>query len=198
MGSFFVYVCSGMCFLVYLPVLMMGVNQVLTRRVGVTLRLPNRQIPVALGGLPAFVFGLGQLFSGLAAVAGISLAIQNNNVIYLIAGAIIGAIIALIGFALAVRVFATTVGATMMQQGLEQMQNMAASQGFGVVSHPEDTDSPSEAVSEDDIIVVEEADLPAPARRQDDIIDAEYVEVEDTHEDEITDDDSAESAPPVL
>jgi len=146
--------------LVYLPVVVLGFRQIVNRRAVFNLRVQQ----VHFIGTPAVLFGLGQLIGGLVSVFFIGLALQNANILWLLPGVALGALIAMTGFYFGTR--------AQINKTMGRVMNDARERIFQQNLQP------------DDVIVIEadDADRPAqpPARRRDDeIIDVEIIEDED-------------------
>lgn len=95
MGSFIVFLCSGLCLLIYLPVIGLGINQIRSRRATFTLGAAvNRRI-YRFTDTAAVLFGIGQLLSGTASVVGVMLALRYTNLLFLLIGILAGGLLAM-------------------------------------------------------------------------------------------------------
>lgn len=99
-----VFLCSAACLLVYVPVVLMGINQMRTRDVTFSFGGSSGLKVAHFDGAAAVFFGMGQVLSGSAAIIGVMLAMQNTNLLFLPASVAVGALIAYAGLWVARRV----------------------------------------------------------------------------------------------
>lgn len=91
MGTFFVYVCSALCLLVYIPVVLNGARGLMTREA----KFNSRFMLVVFKGTPAIIFSVGQTAGGALSIYGIMLAVSNNNLLYIPPFVLLGAAVSM-------------------------------------------------------------------------------------------------------
>ncbi len=98
MSAFIVYLCSGLCMLVYIPAVLVGVKDIITRRATFDTRRFKR---FQFTGVSAIIFGIGQTIGGLIAMLGVVQAVQNFNLLYIPLYVLFGGGFSLLGLWLA-------------------------------------------------------------------------------------------------
>ncbi|MFW5691257.1 MAG: hypothetical protein ACOCXZ_02040 [Chloroflexota bacterium] len=186
MNSVFVVLCSGLCLLVYMPVLLLAVRQIRTRQVEFSLGGLNNVRMLRFSGPAAVFFGIGQFLSAAISIGGILLALQETNLLYIPLGVIAGAFIAAGGLYVA----------RQMQPGHYEVQVGSATfsvrDGGFVINNP--VNQPG--FTPDDVVIIEEEPTDYTDRRDhvitatdEAIIDVEYEEIDEDDPD--TNDTSA-------
>jgi flagellar biosynthesis protein FliQ len=93
MGAIVVYLCSGLCMMVYVPAVFLGIQEIFRQQATFDLRLKRLQFT----GASAVFFGIGQTLGGLVAIVGVGLAIQNMNLLYIPLFVLFGGAVSMIG-----------------------------------------------------------------------------------------------------
>ncbi|PJF22002.1 MAG: hypothetical protein CUN56_08215 [Phototrophicales bacterium] len=97
MGNLIVTMCSAACVLIYAPVLLVAFRSIVTRQATITSTAAVGGKMLHFTGAAAMIFGIGQILSAGASFYGVYLAVTNSNLLYLFAGALIGALAAVGG-----------------------------------------------------------------------------------------------------
>lgn len=97
MDTIIVYVCSSTCLFIYIPVVWMGIKQVINQNATIDIKLRRYMFT----GTSAVLFGLGQMLGGIVAISGVMLAIQNYNLLYIPLFIGLGALVSMGGMWLA-------------------------------------------------------------------------------------------------
>lgn len=104
MGNIIVTLCSALCVLVYAPVLVVAFRSITTREATITSTAAISGKMLRFTGAAAVVFGLGQILSASSSFFGVYLAVTNSDLLFLFAGAFVGAVAAVGGTWLARKV----------------------------------------------------------------------------------------------
>lgn len=79
MDTLIVYLCSSVCLLIYMPVVWMGIKQIINQNATIDIKMRR----YLFTGTSAVFLGLGQMLGGLVAMTGVMLAVQNYNLLYI-------------------------------------------------------------------------------------------------------------------
>jgi drug/metabolite transporter (DMT)-like permease len=159
MDTIIVYLCSSMCLFIYIPVVWMGIKQIISQNA--TLDVKMRRY--LFTGPSAVLFGVSQALGGVVAIAGVMLAVQNYNLLYIPLFVALGAGLSMGGFTLAQRMVHedNVVDLTpRIDLGSFFMWNV----GFQQVNDPQDDfvsveDEDIITLSPDDVTVIDDDDI---------------------------------------
>lgn len=156
MGTFFVYVCSALCLLVYIPVVLNGMRGLMTRQT----QFNSRLMMVVFKGTPAIIFSIGQTAGGVLSIYGIMLAVSNNNLLYIPPFVLLGAAISMAALYLARKAATGEHEMQFTQPHIRiNLQNIRTYQGG--INYPADTGAGRVDSADDDpnVITIEAEDV---------------------------------------